>query len=101
MWSSGHWHCPQQAVPLFWSYPVSGRCLDTLTRTVANQGGKCRDKSPSVPRGNYGGRAPTQTRSFGGSSLSGDMNNKRASISSSSRRERGKGGIYTCRDPEA
>lgn len=29
------------------------------------------------------------------------MNNKRASISSSSRKERGKGGIYTCRDPQA
>lgn len=68
---------------------------------VATEGGKCRDERASVSKGNYEGGAPTQTRSFGGSGLSGDVNNKRALVSSPSGRERGEGGICRRRDPEA
>ena len=64
-------------------------------------GGKCRGEWARVPKVNWKRAAPTQTGSFGLRGLSGDTNNKKALVGSSSERERGEEGSCTCKDPEA
>lgn len=63
--------------------------------------GKCRDEWVRVPKVKCSRAAPTHTRSFGLSGLSGDMNDKKASVRPSCEREREEGGRCMCKDPEA